>query len=129
MTEKTFDTNQYFSSFTLNDKRREKFFPEMMDTSPGESILNASGSREKAKKIYRLLNHIEELSDNVLESIAEATMKKVKIVTEQGERVLFIQDTTSISYGYRKIEGMGYYWWQLCCHSAKQNSPFRAAIL
>ena len=126
MTEKTFDTNQYFSSFTLNDKRREKFFPEMMDIlykTPGESILNASGSREKAKKIYRLLNHIEELSDNVLESIAEATMRKVKIVTEQGERVLFIQDTTSISYGHRKIEGMGYY-----CDSSQKGRNVHSCI-
>ncbi len=126
MTENTLDTNQYFNSLNLNDKRREKFFVDMMNIlykAPGESILNASGSREKAKKIYRLLNHIEELSDNVLESIATATMAKVKIATEQGERVLFIQDTTSISYGYRKIEGMGYY-----CDSSRKGMNVHSCI-
>ncbi len=98
----------------------------MMNTlykAPGESILNASGGREKTKKIYRLLNHIEELLDNVLESIATATMAKVKTATEQGERVLFIQDTTSISYGHRKIDGMGYY-----CDSSQKGMNVHSCI-
>jgi len=53
MTENTLDINQYFSSLTLNNKRREKFFADMMNTlykAPEKSILNASSSREKAKK-------------------------------------------------------------------------------
>ena len=111
MAENTLDINQYFKSLTLNDKRRERLFVDMMNTlykTPGESILNASGSRNEAKKIYRLLNHLEELSDHVLESIAMTTMTKAVAAAEKSERVLFIQDTTSISYGHRNIDGMGY---------------------
>lgn len=44
-----------------------------------------------------------------MESIARATMTKAEYASKQGGRVLFIQDTTSISYGHRNIEGMGYY--------------------
>lgn len=39
---------------------------------PDESILNAVGSRDGAKEIYRLINRLEEQS----ESIVEATMAK-----------------------------------------------------
>ncbi len=120
------DTNQYFQSLTLNDKRREQLFADMMNTlykAPGESILNASGSRDKAKKIYRLVNHLEELSENVMESIALATMTKAEAAAKQSERVLFIQDTTSISYGNRNIEGMGYY-----CDSRQKGMNVHSCI-
>jgi len=50
-------------------------------------------------------------------------MAKVKTATEQGERVLFIQDTTSISYGYRKIEGMGY-----SCDSSQKGMNVHSCI-
>lgn len=126
MAENTLDINQYFKSLTLNDKRRERLFVDMMNTlykTPGESILNASGSRNEAKKIYRLLNHLEELSDNVLESIAMATMTKAAAAAEKGERVLFIQDTTSISYGHRNIDGMGYY-----CDSSQKGMNVHSCI-
>ena len=122
----TIDINQYFQSFTLNDKRREQLFANMMNTlykAPEESILNAAGSRNEAKKIYRLINHLEEQPDNILESIALATMIKSEVAAKQGERVLFIQDTTSISYGYRNIEGMGYY-----CDSSQKGMNVHSCI-
>ena len=122
----TIDTNQYFESLVLNDKRREQLFADMMNTlykAPGESILNASGSRSEAKKIYRLVNHLEEQSDNVMESIALATMTKAKAASRQDQRILFIQDTTSISYGHRNIEGMGCY-----CDSSQKGMNVHSCI-
>ena len=44
-----------------------------------------------------------------MESVALATMSKAAAAAKQGERILFIQDTTSVSYRHRNIEGMGYY--------------------
>lgn len=126
MSGNTIDTNQYFESLVLNDKRREQLFADMINTlyrSPGESILNAAGSRNEAKKIYRLVNHLETLSDNVMESIALATMTKAKTAAKQGKRVLFIQDTTSVSYGHRSIEGMGYY-----CDSSQKGMNAHSCI-
>lgn len=126
MSGNTIDTNQYFESLVLNDKRREQLFADMMNTlyrAPGESILNAAGSRNEAKKIYRLVNHLETLSDNVMESIALATMAKAETAAKQGERVLFIQDTTSVSYGHRSIEGMGYY-----CDSSQKGMNVHSCI-
>ena len=122
----TIDINQYFQSLTLDDKRREQLFANMMNIlykAPEESILNASGSRNEAKKIYRLVNHLEEQPDNVLESIALATIIKSEAAAKQGERVHFIQDTTSISYGYRNIEGMGYY-----CDSSQKGMNVHSCI-
>lgn len=122
----TIDTNQYFESLVLNDKRREQLFADMMNTlykAPGESILNASGSRSEAKKIYRLVNHLEEQSDNVMESIALATMTKAKAASRQDQRILFIQDTTSISYGHRNTEGMGCY-----CDSSQKGMNVHSCI-
>lgn len=126
MTGNTIDVNEYFKSLTLNDQRRERLFADMMNKlykAPGESILNASGSRSEAKKIYRLINHLEEVSNDVLESIAIATMAKAEIIAKQGEKLLFIQDTTSISYGYRNIEGMGYY-----CDSKQKGMNVHSCI-
>jgi len=51
MSRNTIDTNEYFQSLVLNDKRREQLFADMMNTlykAPGKSILNASGSRGEA---------------------------------------------------------------------------------
>jgi len=126
MSRKTIDTNQYFQSLVLNDKRREQLFADMMNTLykvPGESIPNVSGSRGESKKLYRLVNHLEELSDNVMENIALATMTKADAAARQGERILFIQDTTSISYGHRNIEGMGYY-----CDSSQKGMNVHSCI-
>lgn len=44
----------------------------------------------KQKRYYRLINHLEERSEDVWERIAAATMIKAASVAGRGKRVLFI---------------------------------------
>jgi len=50
-------------------------------------------------------------------------IKKVMTYVRKYKRVLFIQDTTSIFYGYRKNEGMGYY-----CDSSQKGMNVHSCI-
>lgn len=100
-----------FFGLQFSDKRLQKRFFKMMDSfsrEPGKSILSACGSRSQAKAIYRLLANDELSYEELLNSISQATIQKMKQLSN--EKILLIQDTTELSFGYRNgIENMGYY--------------------
>ena len=100
-----------FYGLQFSDKRLQKRFFQMMDSflhEPGESILSACGSRSQAKGVYRLLANDALSYEDLLNSISQATIQKMKQLSN--EKILLIQDTTELSFGYRDgIEGMGYY--------------------
>ena len=100
-----------FFDLQFSDKRLEKRFFKMMDSfshEPGKSILTACGSRSQAKAIYRWLANDRLSYEELLNSISQATIQKMKQLSN--EKILLIQDTTELSFGYRDgIENMGYY--------------------
>ena len=100
-----------FFNLQFSDKRLQKRFFQMMDSfshEPGNSILSACGSRSQAKAVYRLLAKDELSCEELLNSISQATIQKIKQLPN--EKILLIQDTTELSFGYREgIENMGYY--------------------
>ena len=100
-----------FFCLEFADKRLEKRFFKMMDSFSHEhrkSILSACGSRSQAKAIYRWLANDRLSYEELLNSISQATIQKMKQLSN--EKILLIQDTTELSFGYRdEIENMGYY--------------------
>ncbi|MEE1276671.1 MAG: IS4 family transposase [Fibrobacteraceae bacterium] len=100
-----------FFGLQFSDKRLQKRFFKMMDSfsrEPGKSILSACGSRSQAKAVYRLLANDELSCEELLNSISQATIQKMKQLAN--EKILLIQDTTELSFGYRDgIKDLGYY--------------------
>ena len=100
-----------FFDLEFTDKRLKKRFFKMMDSfshEPGKSILSACGSRSQAKAVYRLLANDRLSYEELLNSISQATIQKMKQLSN--EKILLIQDTTELSFGFREgIEHMGYY--------------------
>ena len=100
-----------FFDLEFTDKRLKKRFFKMMDSfshEPGKSILTACGSRSQAKAIYRWLANDRLSYEELLNSISQATIQKMKQLSN--EKILLIQDTTELSFGFREgIEHMGYY--------------------
>ena len=100
-----------FYGLEFKDKRLKKRFFQVMEaisTSPDKSILCAAGTRISAKAAYRLFANEEITMETLLKSISKATVEKLCQINK--ERILLLQDTTSICYGNRKgIDGMGYY--------------------
>ena len=100
-----------FFGLQFSDKRLQKRFFKMMDSffqRPGKSILSACGSRSQAKAVYRLLANDRLSYEELLNSISQATLQKIQQLSN--EKILLIQDTTELSFGYRNgIENMGYY--------------------
>ena len=108
---KSMNLEKEFFNLQCSDKRLQKRFFQMMDSfshEPGNSILSACGSRSQAKVVYRLLAKDELSCEELLHSISQATIQKIKQLPN--EKILLIQDTTELSFGYREgIENMGYY--------------------
>ena len=105
------DWEKEFETLTLSDKRLKQRFVKIMQdlsNSPDTSIFLASGSRSDAKAVYRFLSNDSIQIPPILESIKQSTRARITNCDEKV--ILAIQDTTSLSFGYRKkIEGMGYY--------------------
>ena len=108
---KNIDWNEEFLNIEFHDLRLKKRFFKILDdlkSSPALSILSAAGSRSDAKGTYRFLASDKIDYDEMLDSVALATSAKIDAV--DSEKILLIQDTTSIGYNHnRKIKNMGYY--------------------
>ena len=77
--------NEFFD-LQFSDKRLQKRFFQMMDSfsqKPGQSILTACGSRSQAKAIYRLLANNELSYEELLNSISQATIQKMKQLSNE----------------------------------------------
>ncbi len=108
---KNFSWENDFLGLEFSDKRLKKRFFKIMDacsSEPGSSILSACGSREEAKAAYRFFANDVLSYEELLSSISKATIEKMVHLPK--EKILLVQDTTTISFGNRKgIDGMGYY--------------------
>lgn len=108
---KNFSWEKEFFGLEFSDKRLRKRFFNIMEAfshKPGNSILSTCGSRSQAKAVYRFLSNDELSNEMLLNSISQATIEKIKQVSN--EKILLIQDTTELSFGNREgIENMGYY--------------------
>lgn len=114
-----------FYGLEFKDKRLKKRFFQVMEaisTSPDKSILCAAGTRISAKAAYRLFANEEITMETLLKSISKATVEKLCQINT--ERILLLQDTTSICFGNRKgIDGMGYY-----CDSEQKGMMVHSCI-
>lgn len=108
---KNFSLENNFLELKFSDKRLKKRFFKIMDafsSDPGGSILSACGSREQAKAAYRFFANDACSYEELRCSISKSTIEKMRHLPQ--EKILLLQDTTSISFGNRKgINGMGYY--------------------
>lgn len=115
-----------FYDLKFKDKRLKKRFFHVMESisaSPDKSILCAAGTRVSAKAAYRLFANEDIKIETLLESISKATMEKIRQTGT--EKILLLQDTTSISFGNRKgIDGMGYY-----CDSEQKGMLVHSCIV
>ncbi len=114
-----------FYGLEFKDKRLKNRFFQVMDSiaaSPDKSILCAAGTRTSAKAAYRLFANEDITIETLLKSISKATVKK--LCQMNTERILLLQDTTSISFGNRKgMDGMGYY-----CDSEQKRMMVHSCI-
>ena len=124
---------QEFKEIELGDRRLKERLIKVMNIiskSPNKSILLAGGSRNNAKSIYRFLSNNRVSRDNIMEEVRKNTVKNIEQYITQSTPakdniiILAVQDTTSISYGYRnKIDGIGYY-----CDSEMKGINTHSAI-
>ncbi len=100
-----------FFEIEFSDKRIKNRFFKIMDafsSTPGSSVLSACGSQEQEKATYRFFANHTLSYEALLSSISKATIEKM--LQLPNEKILLLQDTTTVSFGKRKgIKGMGYY--------------------
>lgn len=122
---KNFSLENNFLELEFSDKRLKKRFFKIMDAffnEPGSSILSACGSREQAKAAYRFFANDTCSYEELRSSISKSTIEKMLHLPK--EKILLIQDTTTISFGNRKgIDGMGYY-----CESEQKGMLVHSCI-
>ena len=102
--------NSEFASIELGDKRLNKRLTQLADrllASPQSSIQSACRSWDEAMGAYRFLGNAEVKPEAILESHREALERRIG-VQDQGEAILYIQDTTELDYTSKpQMEGTG----------------------
>jgi Transposase DNA-binding/Transposase Tn5 dimerisation domain len=96
-----------FRTLNLGDarlNRRATKLVEALTTQPGASIPKACGNEADTKAAYRLLSSEEVDPAEIRRAHAEATVERVR----EAQRVLAVQDTTSLDYTSRSsLRGAG----------------------